>query len=147
MAYDDEDGIYDSDAYSEDEFDWEEPMSEDDYAPTGNSSSRKRRTNTKGKAKAPAVSRKKQRKEVVIPVVAKVTVLATDALETAEATQGELARERCVLSFFSLFSCLSNSFLLVVEKADKAIVERIKKALALANHEGTGEAEARAALR
>lgn len=146
MAYYDEDGIYGSDAYSEDESDWEEPMSEDDYAPTG-SSSRKRRTNTKGKAKASAVSRKKQKKEVVIPVVAKVTVLATDALETAEATQGELARERCVLSFFSLFSCLSNGLLLVVEKADKAIVERIKKALALANHEGTGEAEARAALR
>lgn len=100
MAYDDGDGIYGSDAYSEDESDWEEPMSEDDYAPTG--SSRKRRTSTKGKVKTPAVSRKKQRKEVVIPVVAKVTVLATDALETAEATKGELARERCMLLSYSI---------------------------------------------
>lgn len=95
MAY-----AYDNaDAYSEDESEREEPMSEDDYAPTG--SSRKRSTKTKGKGRASAAPSKKQKKEIVIPVVAKVTVLATDAFELAEATQGELARERCMLSFCS----------------------------------------------
>lgn len=34
-----------------------------------------------------------------------------------------------------------------VGKVDQAILARVKKAMALASHEGTGEAEAKAALR
>jgi len=36
---------------------------------------------------------------------------------------------------------------MVVSKVDTAVLERIKKALALGNHVGTSEEEARAALR
>lgn len=42
---------------------------------------------------------------------------------------------------------LEATLTLVVAKVDQKALERVRKALALASHEGTGEAEAKAALR
>lgn len=109
MAYDyDEDHNSDtySDSGSESIRGGEEPNSDDDYAPA--SHSRKRRASAKGKGKAAAVSRKKQKKDVKIPVIAKVTVLATDALDMAQATEGELARERCESLFCRVYRTATN---------------------------------------
>lgn len=71
---------------------------------------------------------------------AAISILATDI--TPDQTD---VREKCRSGRFHMYFIQLNHFL--VGKIDSAVLGRMKKALALASHEGTSEQEAKAALR
>jgi len=76
-------------------------------------------------------------------VKATITILATD---TSPDKVDVRDRSRCHINMFNLQVRLM-TIPWTVDKIDIAVIGRIKKALALASHETTGEDEARAALR
>ena len=76
------------------------------------------------------------------PTKASITSLATD---TSPDQVG--ARDRREWTSLLLCQRCQSSDIMIVDKIDGEALGRIKKALALASHEGTGETEAKAALR